>query len=238
MTQKWISKKTPQWKVQFQKKVRGHVPSPSSRGWGEWGGVFLRASTQSFYKNISKLFTHERESWIINHTPLKFNNNANVKQTGFKKYLSLILDSQVRFEEHLKTIFSKANKTIGLIRKLKNSLSRRFLLTLCKSFIRPHFDIGDIARVHPFNNSFQNKIESIPYSACLTIPCAIRGTSKERLYEELDLESLQHRRWYRKLCYLYKIVVNISPNYLFKVIPTSNTIYKTRNTNDIPLMKG
>ena len=67
-------------------------------------------------------------------------------------------------------------------------------MTLCKSFIRPHLDIGDIAYVHPFNNSFQTKIESIPYNACLTIPCVRRGTSEERLYEELGLESLQHRR--------------------------------------------
>ena len=65
---------------------------------------------------------------------------------------------------------------------------------------------------------------------------AIRGTSKEKLQEELGLESFQHRRLYRKLCYLYKIVVNKSPNYLFKVVPASNTIYNTRNTNDIPLM--
>ena len=61
-------------------------------------------------------------------------------------------------------------------------------------------------------------------------------TTEERLYEELGLESLQHCRWYRKLCYLYKTVVNKSANYLFKVAPVSNTIYNTRNTNDIPLM--
>ena len=109
-------------------------------------------------------------------------------------------------------------------------------MTLYKSFIRLHLDYGDIIYNQPFNNSFQNKIESIQYSACFAITGAIRGTSKERLYEKLSLESLQHRRWYRKLCYLYKIVVNKSPNYLFKIVPAGNTIYNTRNTNDIPLM--
>ena len=90
--------------------------------------------------------------------------------------------------------------------------------------------------IQPFSNSFQNKIESIQYNACLSITGAVRGTSKERLYEELGLESLQHRRWHRKLCYLYKVVVNKSPNYLFKIVPACNTIYNTRNTNGIPLM--
>ena len=104
-------------------------------------------------------------------------------------------------------------------------------MTLYKSFIRPQLDYGNIIYNQPFNNSLQNKIESI-----LAITGAIRGTYKERLYEKLSLESLQHRRWYRKLCYLYKIVVNKSPNYLFKIVPAGNTIYNTRNTNDIPLM--
>ena len=64
----------------------------------------------------------------------------------------------------------------------------------------------------------------------------MRGRSKGRLYEELDLETLQHCRWYKKLCYLYKIIVNKSPKYLFKVVPASNATYNIRNTNDIPLM--
>ena len=72
-------------------------------------------------------------------------------------------------------------------------------MTLYKSFIRPHFDYGDITYNQPFSNSFQNKIESVQYNACLAITGAIRGTSKEKLYKELGVESFQYRRRYRKL---------------------------------------
>ena len=34
-----------------------------------------------------------------------------------------------------------------------------------------------------------------------------RGTSREKIYQELGLESLQSRRWYRKLAMFYKIYV-------------------------------
>ena len=111
-------------------------------------------------------------------------------------------------------------------------------MTLYKFFIRPHFDYGDIIYDQPFNNFFQNKIESIQYNECLAITGAIRGTSKERLYKELVIVSLYHRLWYRELSYLYKSVVNKSPNYLFKIVPSSNTIYNSRNNNDIPLMNA
>ena len=77
------------------------------------------------------------------HIPLNFN-NTNVKQTTFEKHPGLILDSQINFEEYLKTIFSKVNKTIGIIRELRKSLPRPSLITLYKSFTSPYLDYGDI----------------------------------------------------------------------------------------------
>ena len=53
----------------------------------------------------------------------------------------------------------------------------------------------------------------------------MRGTSKEKHFEELGLESLQHRRWYRKLCCFYKVLKDESPKYLFNIIPQLNRPY-------------
>lgn len=54
--------------------------------------------------------------------------------------------------------------------------------------------------------------KTVQYNACSTITSAIRGTSKERFYQELGLESLQLRLWYRKLRMLYKIYKTNVPN--------------------------
>ena len=48
---------------------------------------------------------------------------------------------------------------------------------------------------------------------------AIRGTSTEKLYQELGFESLKDRRWLRRLCYLYKIVNTKQPAHLYDLIP-------------------
>ena len=42
-----------------------------------------------------------------------------------------------------------------------------------------------------FNMSFQQKIETVQYNAALAITGAIIGSSKEKLYQELGLETLQ-----------------------------------------------
>ena len=46
------------------------------------------------------------------------------------------------------------------------------------------------------------------------------------------------RRWYRKLCSLYKVFKNESPRYLFNIIPSRNPAYSTRNHVNIPLLKA
>ena len=148
--------------------------------------------------------------------------------------LPLILDESLSFEEHLKTILAKTNKTLYLLRKLQNFLPRAALITLYKSFIGPYLDYGDTIYEQAFNSSFPEKLESIQYNASLAITGAIRGTFREKLYNELGFESLHARRWYRKLCYFYKVYVLKQPEYLFNLIPVRTPSYRTRNADDVP----
>ena len=91
-------------------------------------------------------------------------------------------------------------------------LPRAALITMYKAFIRPHLDYGDIFYDQTYSMSFHQKPESIQFNACVAITGAIRGTSKEKLYQELGLESLQLRRWYRKLGMFTKSLKAKVPN--------------------------
>ena len=82
------------------------------------------------------------------------------------------------------------------------------------------------------------KLESIQCNAALAITAAIIGTSREETYSELGLESLQDRRWYRKLCVFYKMLNNMSPKYLSNIIPSTTRRYSSRNANNIPLVRA
>ena len=107
----------------------------------------------------------------------------------------------------------------SLIKTLNVTLPRSSLLTIYKSFIRPHLDYGDVIYDQPNNNRLSEKMESIQYNAELAITGAIRGTSREKLYQELGLESLTERRWLRRLCYLRKVLSTKLPTYLYELMP-------------------
>ena len=76
-------------------------------------------------------------------------------------------------------------------------------MTIYKSFIRPLLDYTDVIYDQFSNASFTYKIESVQYNVALAITGAIKGSSREKLYQELGLEYLYRRRWARRLCLLY-----------------------------------
>ena len=186
----------------------------------------------SFNPDISKqaheaIFSRKRS--VSSHPPLTFN-NIPVAQMNSQKHFGMQLDKKLNFEEQLKKAESNVNKTIGIFRKLKNVPPRSALLTIYKSFIRPHLDYGDIIYDKAFNESFHAKLESLQYNATLAITGAIKGSSTEKIYEELGTEPVKSRRWYRKMSFLYKVLKSESPSYLFNTIPNSNNRqHQTRN---------
>ena len=123
---------------------------------------------------------------------------------------------------------------MSLLRRFQPILPRSFLLTIYKTFIRSQFDFADVIYDQAYNSSFHEKLEPLQYNACLAITGAIRGTSSEKLYQELGLESLKSRRWFRKLCQFYKVLNEKSPSYLFYLIPNVNRVRETRHSNNIP----
>ena len=88
---------------------------------------------------------------------------------------------------------------VGVIRKLSKILPQNPLITVYESFVRPHLDYGDVIYDQPNNESLCQKTESVQYNAALAIKGAIKGTSQMKLCNELGLESLKFRRWFRKL---------------------------------------
>ena len=106
-------------------------------------------------------------------------NNSIFSQSPYQKHLGIFLDAQLTLEEYLKVITTKVNKTIGLIRKLQNVLPRPALMTICKVFVRPHLDYGDVIYDEAYNETFHQKLVSIQYNACLALSGASRGSPRE-----------------------------------------------------------
>lgn len=151
-------------------------------------------------------------------------------QTSLNKNSGLFLDSKSKFIKHLQTIFQKTSKNIGLLRQLQIFLFRCPLIAIYKSIKlgqRWYYTWWN------FQYDISTKMESIQCNADLLIASAKRASSRQKLYEELGLETLQQRSWYRKLCCIYKIHKSRSPKYLYSIIPIDNVSNRTMQSNKI-----
>ena len=164
----------------------------------------------------------------VDHPAILFN-NVPVKKVDEHKHLGIVLDSKLSFSAHIRAAISKTRKGIGLLKCLSKYLPRQTLNELYKLYVRPHLDYGDVlyhnpAKVCEFSNNIilphlMEKLESVQYSAVLALTGAWRGSSREKLYAELGWESLNCRRWSRRLTLFYKIVNHLTPEYTLGPIP-------------------
>ena len=133
----------------------------------------------------------------------------------------------------MQLISNKVNKTTGILHKLQNIWPVSALLTIYKTFIRSHLDYDDIIYDQAYNASFHQKLKLLQYNSCLAVRGEVRGTSRESISEELGLESIKVRCWFRKLFCFYKRFNSEHALYFFNLILLRSSNYVTRNKHNI-----
>ena len=89
------------------------------------------------------IFSQKSISHNLSNPPNEFNERT-ITRYNHQKHLGIILDSNLNFNIDIDQKIKNCNKLIGRIRRFSVNLPRNALLAICKSFIRPHLDYGDI----------------------------------------------------------------------------------------------
>ena len=90
-----------------------------------------------------------------NHPDIIFNGST-VQKSANQKHLGLILGEKLTFNEHITAKVTTVNTLTSTLKKLYHYMSRDSLVTICKSFIRPHLDYADVIFDKPSNATFSN----------------------------------------------------------------------------------
>ena len=162
------------------------------------------------------------------HPDLVFDGTT-VTKVDEHKHLGLILQFQLSFGWHLNEKMTKAKRIIGILKHLSKFLPLKTLNQMYKTLVRSHLDYCDIIYhmpqiVHqpPLGVSLHELMESvekIQYQAGLAITGCWKGSSRDRLYEELGWESLSDRRNNNRIFQIYKIISKTTLSYLKDKLP-------------------
>ena len=117
-----------------------------------------------------------------------------------------------------------------MLKYLSSYLSSKTLDRIYKVFVRSLFDYCDVIyHISPFANPSDSSItlhplmeaiERVLHQVARVITGTWKGTSTNKLYEELGWETLSDRRWNRGIIQFFKIHNNrLTPVFLYENLP-------------------
>lgn len=168
------------------------------------------------------------------HPPL-YMLNQQISEVDMHKHLGIFFSNDCSWHKHINYIKEKAWTRVNIMRKLKFQLDRRSLEIIYTSFIRPILEYGN----EIWDNCTQyekDDIEKIQKEAARIATGTTKLVSTENLYGEIGWETLDSRRKKQKLILLYKMINNLTPQYLSSLIPATvseTSSYNLRNANDV-----
>ena len=132
----------------------------------QWNMSFNPDPTKMTHK---VLFSRKKSKAI--HPSLIFN-GKDVSRSKSHKYLSLVFDSKLSLDMHLKGKFSIINNSIE---NTRHTVPSETQLSIYNTYLRPLLDSCDVIYDNPDDEKFTDTVELIKYYAALAIIGAITG---------------------------------------------------------------
>ena len=164
-------------------------------------------------KTESLLFTRRN---VEDHTVYFGSPENPVKDVTSHTHLGLNFQNNCKWRDHINQIYTKACGRLNILRMLKYQVSRKVLINLYFSFIRPVIEYADIVWDNCTLHE-ANLLESVQVEAGRIITGLRVNSSKSKMYAELGWEPLHKRREKHKLILMYKIIHGHAPNYLYEL---------------------
>ena len=124
------------------------------------------------------------------------------------------------------------------MRKLKYMFSWQALNQIYVSYIRPLLQYSSIVW-DGCSEHDKSALERLQNEAAHIVTGLTRSTSIANLYKECGWDSLAKRRYFQKICFMYKCSNNLVPNYISDIIPPrvgEITNYPLRNRQNLSNM--
>lgn len=149
-------------------------------------------------------------------------------------HLGVVLCNNLSWRAHIFKIYEKASKRLNILKGIKYKVDRSTLRKLYKSLVRPLMEYADVLW-DGCTDSESDLLEHVQYEAAKIVTGAMKGTSKQRLMQEIGWEDLKTRRAIHKLLLYFKIVNNLCPSYLVDLLPllvSERTNYSLRTASN------
>ena len=126
------------------------------------------------------------------YTMIKDNEISQVELVQSEKDLGVIIDSNLKFSEHINNKIKIANRNVGLIFRSFSYMDKDMFMSLYKSVVRPHLEYASCTWAPVYKRDCI-ALENVQRRATKMVPCLRNLPHSERL-KKIGLPSLEYRR--------------------------------------------
>ena len=153
-------------------------------------------------------FTFDRKK-ILENISIKID-NVEIEQVTSTKFLGVILQENLGWNDHITAIATKINKHIGVLRALQHKLPTSILFTLYNTLIYPYLQYCNIAWA-PQQSNYIDKLFILQKKA-LRVVCKTQWDAHTTpLFKSLNTLKIQDVTKLQTGCFMYKAMNNQLP---------------------------
>lgn len=155
--------------------------------------------------NVSKCKCMRFSRSSFQTSPVHFLNGIPLQPTDMYKYLGVLLTSNLSWENHINSVVSSANKSLGFLRRNFRSAPSQLKRLLYLALVRSKLEYAS-SIWHPHHATLTDYIESVQNRAARFIQSDYSSFSSVSLIKSnLSLPLLSTRRKIFRLCLLHKV---------------------------------
>ena len=160
---------------------------------------------------------------------------SRVKET---KFLGVILDQRLSWSPHILNIKSKVAKTIGILHKARQTLGRRYLISLYNTLILPYFTYCKIIWGGS-NDTTLRPILQLQKKAVRCICNLSKYSSTSSYFKQIGILKLKELHKYANLIFMYNFKKRSLPNIFDDYFKYNHEIhrYATRQSHNFHVPK-
>jgi len=144
---------------------------------------------------------------------LKCLDGIEIEQVETMKYLGIIIDDRLRFQDHCNYMLKKIGKKTRFLNRVGNHISMYTRCTIYKIIIAPHFEYCATLLIGMGETQI-TRLQKVQNRAMRVILQCNRYTKVEDMLEALQFMSVRQRLRYNICIFIYKILNDLLPTQL------------------------
>lgn len=152
----------------------------------------------------------------VNHQLLK-------REKGYK-YLGVEIDDSLTWKDHICKISKKISGGIGALKRVRQLVPFKLLLTMYNSLVLPYFDYCS-AVWGSCGRGFSDTLQKLQNRAARVVTFSSYNRQSTELLDELKWDNLEIRRSKQLAVMMYKIMINRAPSYLTNMFENITSVH-------------